>query len=367
MLTGKRTILVFLVALLVSVEAAAAQPSVTRYAVVDRMPGPSAVVAWDYATVDARTQRLFLATYLSGASGNLRGEILEFDLKSKRLLPVRIKDAMPHQVVILGDGMGAAADGARHAVLFFEERSGTVLSSVRTGKPLRRDPFARNPDSLLFDASAHLLIAVNHDAGELVLISVARRAVVGVVNIGGALEAVASAPQGAIFVNVANKAEIAVVDLHKRKVVERIRMGGCEEPTGIAYDAARRLIVSVCSNGFAKFIDAYSGSVVASIPVGKGADGVMFDRRRQLVFIAGGDSGTLSVIHIGKRHHVVLSQTLTVPVGTRLGVLDPTNGQLYLPVARFKDNIPPLKRSGAPPVPRPKSGSFGLLVVASRP
>src|SRR5271168_907072 len=112
-------------------------------------------------------------------------------------------------------------------------------------------------------------------------------------------------------------------------------MKNCEEPTGLAYDSTDRLVVSVCSNGMVKFIASESGKEVASVKVGAGADGLVYDSKRNYVFSFGGDDGTLSIIAVNGRKNIALAQTLKTKPGARLGALDPKTGRVYIPSASF--------------------------------
>lgn len=345
----------------------AASEAGLHYAPIGRIQGPSNVIGWDYATVDAARDRLYLATLQSGVIGRRVGAITAFDLKVGTVLPTVISDEMPHKVVILEHGgarvLIAAADAVSNSIDFFDGTTGRLLGRVPTGKPPHRDGW-HNPDSMFRDPASGLLIAVNHDSGALALVDVARRKVVGRVHIGGILEEVTAADDGTAFVNVASQAQIAVVRLSTRRVVRRISLRSCEEPTGIAYDSADGLVISVCSNGWAKFVDPASGRELASIGVGKGADGVMYDANRKVVLIAAGESGTLSVIRLLSRHSISLVQTLRIPRGARLGAVDVLSGRLYLPSAKYDLNGTPLRLPGLPPIPQAVPGSFGLLVFA---
>lgn len=334
-----------------------------QYAALGRTPGPAGVVAWDYATIDPATGRLLLATLRSALNGRYAGEITLFDLEAGVVLPTDIVVGMPHGAVVLKGGLIAAADAASNSVSFFDEATGRARGRVSTGKSPRRTGW-HNPDSLTIDPETGLLVAVNHDSGALVLVNVAQRKVVGRVEVGGTLEEAVAQGNGTIFVNDASEGKIAVVSIPKRHRLRTIALGGCEEPTGIAYDSADRLVISVCGNGLAKFVDAASGHELASIRVGKGADGVIYDARRSTVLIAAGESGTLSVIRVGSRRDINLVQTLRIPSGTRLGAVDVASGRVYLPTARFDMSAAALRLPGLPPIPQMVRGTFGLLVFA---
>jgi hypothetical protein len=337
--------------------AATAKPN---YSIVERIAGPLGVTGWDYATVDERAQRLFLAT--SYASG---GGVTVLDLKTGKAGANSVAAKIPHGFASLSDGTVAISDGGQSAVLFFDVGTGKVISSVSTGRPPHAEGW-HNPDAMLLEPKTGLLVAVNGDSGALVLVDVRQHVLVGSIKIGGKLETAGAKGDGTVYVNVESTGAIAVVDLPARKLVRTLPLRNCEEPTGLAYDAADGVLISVCSNGLAKFIDPDAGSELASIPVGNGADAVMYDPRRGTVFIVGGDEGKLSVIQLSDRRHIKLVQTLATQPGTRLGAVDPSTGKLYLPTAKPDLAAPPLRLPGLPPIPPALSGSFQFLVVAAQ-
>ena len=87
------------------------------------------------------------------------------------------------------------------------------------------------------------------------------------------------------------------LDIPARKVTARYELAGCEGPTGIAYAAADKLLISSC-DGVAEVVAAETGKVVRRIKIGDGADGVAYDASRHLAFIPAGMAGTLSVISV---------------------------------------------------------------------
>jgi hypothetical protein len=141
-------------------------------------------------------------------------------------------------------------------------------------------------------------------------------------------------------------------------VVKHVPLDGCEEATGLTYDEADKLVLSVCDNGVLKAYDTRAQRVVASVAVGRGADAVMFDATRRRAFVAGGDDGNLSVIAIRSNRDIALVQTLRTQVGTRLGVVDVGTGRVYLPSAKFGPPKPPI------PYPTVLPGTFEFLIAA---
>jgi DNA-binding beta-propeller fold protein YncE len=350
------------VALLGGIGAAASSSEAAEYTITGRISGPVSIAAWDYATVDPGTRRLYLATIAVPARNS---GLTVVELNSEQVIPTLVAAQMPHGFAVLGDGTAALADAATNAVLIFDQRTGRRLASVGTGRPPQPQGW-HNPDALLLEPKTGLLIAANKDSHALALIDVKKRSVVSSIDLDGELEFLVADGNGKVYVNIESKDAVGVVDVPGRKVMKRIPLKGCEEPSGAAYDAADGLVISVCGNGVAKFVDPVKALEVASVTVSKGADAVMYDPKRKVVFIAGGDDGTLSILRVSDRDHIALMQTLKTQPGTRLGAVDPETGKLYLPTAKPDLAAPPLHFPGLPPIPPAAKGSFEIWVVATR-
>lgn len=206
--------------------------------------------------------------------------------------------------------------------------------------------------------------AVNGDSATLALIDMLKRSVVGTIRLKGKLEFAAADGAGIVYVNEEDERKIAFVDIGLRKVVKEVALSDCEKPTGIAYDGDDYLVISVCSNGVAKFVSAGTGAEIASLQVGGGADAVIFDEARHVAFFPSGNDGTLTVIAVQGPGKIKVSQTISTMAGSRLGAVDPATGNVYLPAAKFGPPAPPLKLPGLPQFPGMNPGTFEFLVIA---
>ncbi|MGC8020665.1 YncE family protein, partial [Salmonella enterica] len=84
------------------------------------------------------------------------------------------------------------------------------------------------------------------------------------------------------FVNGAEKRELVSIDSATNRIAARWPLPDCESPHGLAIDPlAHRLFVS-CLNQVLNVVDSQSGQIVATLPIGKGSDAVVFDPKRKL-------------------------------------------------------------------------------------
>jgi hypothetical protein len=91
----------------------------------------------------------------------------------------------------------------------------------------------------------------------------------------------------------AGKWDYLIVDsVRHRLFVSRRHMSRC---SGIALDAPRHRLFSVCHNERLIVTDSVTGTRVAELPIGKHVDAVAFDPFTSLVFSSNGDSADVTV------------------------------------------------------------------------
>ena len=152
-----------------------------------------------------------------------------------------------------------------------------------------------------------------------------------------------------------------MIDVKAQKLAAKWKMAGCEDASGLAYTGDKtKLLIASCGNQVAKVVSAVDGKEVASIPIGKGPDAVIYDDQRQLALIPCGRDGVLEVISVADPAKVALVQHAQTQTLARTGALDPQSGRIYLMTATIDTAAGP----GPAGRPVPKSGSFEMLVVA---
>jgi DNA-binding beta-propeller fold protein YncE len=298
---------------------------------------------WDYLSVDAVAHRLYVGRI---------GGVMAVDLSSQLVTPVLVASPLVHAVLPLADtGLVASTNGEENTVSIFEGKTGHVVATI---------PAGREPDALVLEPKSGLLVAANGESQNWTLIDVKRLAAVGNIAVGGKPEFLAVDGEGLVYNNIENRNEVAVIDITARKVVRKIKLSGCREPTGLAFDVPDFLLISVCQNGVVKFINARTYKDAATFSVGKGPDAAIFDATRRTAFVPSGGDGTLTIFAVRSSTDIRVQQTLHTKLGTRTGAVDPATGILYLPSAQL---APPAKPDAWPSV---VPGTFAVLVVAPK-
>jgi DNA-binding beta-propeller fold protein YncE len=322
----------------VTLAAPALTAQVGGFAVVKRIPGPDG--NWDYAIVDAIGRRLYVARDYG---------VMALDLDTGAVTPQVVAGHGVHGIAaVSGTALLVSTNNDSNTATVFDGHTGKVLGSITTGV---------GPDSVAFEPKSQLAMVFNQGSRDVTLFEPATLQVVGTIALDGTPESGAVDGQGHAYVNISDKNKISIIDVPARRVTGAIALEGCEEPSGLAYDAIDQLLISVCFNGVAEFIDARTHQQVARITTGKFPDAAIWDVDRRLAFVPSFAAGTLSVVSVPGKDGIKLLQTLPTQMGTRTGALDGRTGKVYLPTSKLN---PPAKE-GAYPTPVP--GTFEIWVV----
>jgi len=347
--TPRRLAAVLLGAAGLAALAAAPAPQAPQYAVVDRWPLGGAG-GWDYVTLDAPRQRLFIT----------RGDRVEvIDAGSGKLVGSIAGTSGAHGVALAPERQrGYVSNGRGNSVTEFDYDSLAVLRTVAV-------PGA-NPDAILYEAKGARLYTFNGRSSDVTVFDAATLAVVATIQVPGKPEFAVADGRGHIYVNIETEpGQLARIDAARLAVDATWPLPGCRLPTGLALDRAHGRLFSVCDNRVMAVTDAASGRAVARVPIGSGPDAAEFDAERGLVFSSNGADGTLTVVRQLAPDRYRAVATVPTQPGARTMALDPSSRRLYLVTAAY--GAAPAAAAGEPQPRAPLvPDSFTVLVVAPR-
>jgi DNA-binding beta-propeller fold protein YncE len=299
---------------------------------------------WDLLSIDPSTHLLYLSradhvTVVDTASGKIAGEIAD--------------TPGVHAIALAPElNRGFITCGRANVVKVFDLKTRAVLASVPTGD---------GPDAILYEPGTQRVFAFNGRGKSATVIDARSNAVLATIALAGKPELARADGRGNVFVNIEDTAELAQIDARAASLKARWPLPKCEEPSGLALDAAHRRGFSTCGNQILAVTNLDSGRSVASVPIGKGVDGGEFDPATQDVLSANGEGSITVVRELGPDQYTVL-QTLDTQRGARTIVLDTATHRLYLPTADFGP-VPPVTAENPRPRPPPVPGTFVVLVV----
>jgi DNA-binding beta-propeller fold protein YncE len=323
-----------LAAALLALTGVGARAQAPDYKVVAHVAGPDG--GWDYASFDAASRRLYVARTAG---------VMALDVDSGVVSAHAAPAARGHSAVPLPGGKLLVTSGGTDSAAIIDAATGQVLATL---------PMPKGPDGAIYDPKSGLAFVAAHAGGVVAFVDPVKLATVATVQTGGVLEFAAVDGHGRLWINSEKAGEIIAVDIAQHRMLFHKPLDGCEGPSGLAYAPAADRLLAAC-DGVAVVIDPASGAVVGKIPIGDGADAVIYDPVRKRLFVPSGDAGTLAVIDASSPTLKAVQTVATLP-GARTGAVDPKTGKLYLPTAKFAPAV-----GGGRPTAVP--GSFELVVV----
>jgi YVTN family beta-propeller protein len=299
---------------------------------------------WDYLTFDAKGGRLFISRST---------HVMVVDAEKGTVLGDIPDTQGVHGVALVEDlNKGYTSNGRASSVTVFD---------LKTLKVLKQIPVGKNPDAIVYDPASKRVFTMNGASDDATAIDVQTDTAVGTLALGGRPEFAVSDERGHVFVNLEDKSAVVEFDPAKLAVLARWPIAPGEEPSGLAIDRKHERLFSTGANKTLAVLDAATGKVVTTLPIGGGVDAAGFDPETGLAFSSNGD-GTLTVIREDSPDKFTVVENVKTQRGARTMTLDTKTHRVYLVTAEFG---PPPAPTPERPRPRPSivPGSFTLLVV----
>jgi len=321
------------------------QPTGSGYHIVRKISLPGSD-GWDYLGIDSSSDHLFISRgthvqVLDLPTGKLVGDILD-------------TQGVHGTAIALEFGRGFTSDGRADSVTIFDLKTLSTIAVAKT------DP---GPDAIIYDPASKRVFTMNGRAGTATVIDAATGAVAGSITLGGRPEFPASDAAGHVYVNLEDKSEVVELDSQKLTVLNTWPLAPCQSPSGMAIDRAHRRLFIGCHNQLMAVMDADSGKVVATVPIGSGVDANRFDSGTQLAFSSNGD-GTLTVVHEDTPDSFTVLGNIPTQQGARTMEVDLATHHVYVVTASFGPMPVP---TADMPRPRPPILPDSVVVIELAP
>ena len=186
----------------------------------------------------------------------------------------------------------------------------------------------------MYEPTSNRVFTFNHGSKDATAVDPSSVTVAGTVALDGVPEAAVPDGKGHVFVNIMDKNEVVDFDAKPFAPLNRWSLAPGQRPTGLAMDREHRRLFSVCGgNQTMVVLDADSGHVLATLPIGRGCDGCAFDPARGLAYSSNGGDGTLTVVHEEKPGQFSVAATIPTQASARTITLDPQTHRIYLAAA----------------------------------
>src|SRR6185312_15084335 len=270
---------------------------------------------WDYLGIDVPGRRIYV-------SASTEEDVVNADTFQVVGKVEGLKGT--HGVAISGkDGHGFTSNGGGNSMTEFDLKTLATIKEIPL--PIQR------PDGIIYDPATDRVFAYN---------------------------------------NMEDSSVEIEIDAKTLKITHQWPLAPCEGPSGLAMDTQTRRLFIGCHNGMMAMMNADTGAIVATVPIGPGVDANRFDEGTKLAFISnGGGTGTITVAHEDSPGKLTLVGNIPTEAGARTMELDPKTHTLFTVTAKFEP-APPRPAGEAAPAGRGRgprrqmvAGSFHLLVI----
>jgi hypothetical protein len=306
----------------------------------------------DYIYADADARRLYIAR-----TGRDTARVTVFNLDTLAPEP-DIPGTNAHGVVV--------STKSSHG---FVSSKPIQMFDSKTLMPIKTIEVMGNPDGMLYDAFNDHVYILSHQAPHVTVINAADGAVLGTIDLGGMPEQAASDGKGHIYIDVEDKANIAVVDAKTMMVTAHYDLTGSGGTcAGLAMDAKNNILFAACRMPANMVIlSATDGKIITTLPINGGTDGALFNPNTMEAFSSHGD-GTLVVIKENSPTSFAVEQVVQTMAGARTSTLDSKTNRV---ITMASETTPPPAPAPGTPAPGGRGfgrgqvvpGSFSIVVV----
>jgi DNA-binding beta-propeller fold protein YncE len=290
---------------------AAGQSSLGGFHIIKKIliPGQG---SWDYLTVDENARRLYV-------SHGTQVEVLDVDAGT---IVGKVPDTPGvHGIAIASDlGRGFTSNGQASNVSMFDLKTLKLIEQVPTGK---------KPDAIVYDQATSQVFAFNGGGNSATAISAADGKVNGTVDLGGGPEFAVSDGVGYIYNNLEDESQLLKINSRRLVVERRWPTTPCQSPSSLAMDRSNRRLFLGCRSKVMAVVNADTGKVLTTLPIGDHVDATVFDQSLGLIFNSNGE-GTITVIHQDSPDHYYVVETVKTLPRAKTMTLDGRTHRLFL-------------------------------------
>lgn len=324
--------------------AAAVAPARADYHLVKRIAVGGAG-GWDYLEPDPAGRRLYVSH---------ENHVVVIDMDTLEVVG-DVPDSPGMGGVALARELdrGYTANGDEDTVGVFE---------LSTLKPLARwKATGKRPNQIAYEPATRRVFSFNSTGRNVTVFDAVSGKLLSTIEVDGRTEFYAMDGKGMIYDSLQDKASVVAIDARTMKVVATYPLAPQAQPAGTAMDPQTRRLFVACRSQALLVLDADSGKILASFPIGARNDAVKFDPGTRLAFASNGD-GSLAVVREDSPDRFSLVQTVATEYGARTMAVDSRTHRVFLPSADWE---PAPAATAADPRPRRAMvpGSFRVLVL----
>jgi YVTN family beta-propeller protein len=323
----------FLLFVSISVTTPAQSPTYKFLKKID-LPGDG---KWDYLKMDGERERLFVSH---------QDRVHIIDLKTDKPIGEIIGLKGVHGVALAKDlNKGYITNGTDNTITVFDYNTFKVLKTITVA--------GKKADAVMYNAPSKQIFVFNNGSGNAVVIDALTDEVITVIEVGGAPEFAVADGKGTVFNNNEDTNEVTVIDTKTLKVKNHFSLAPNEVATGLGIDVANNRLFSGCRKTKTLVVlDATTGKIIQTLPIGGGVDAVVYEKDLKLILTSNGE-GNVTIIKQESADKYSVVQTLVTKPGCKTMVHRGSTHTIYLSGADYLEDGKTVK-----------PGTFGVFVYS---
>jgi YVTN family beta-propeller protein len=209
------------------------------------------------------------------------------------------------------------------------QASTVTIFDLKTLKPIADVPTGQKPDAIIFDPATSRVFAFNGGSNSATVIEAASGKVAGTVDLGGGPEFAAADGNGFVYDNLEDESLVLKIDSRKLTIEKRWPTAPCASPSSVAMDRANRRLFLGCRSKVMAVMNADTGQVITTLPIGDHVDATAFDEATKLIFNSNGE-GTITAIRQDSPDKYSVVETVKTLPRAKTMALDPKTHRLFL-------------------------------------
>lgn len=255
-------------------------------------------------------------------------------------------------IVVASDlGRGFISDRGQAKVVIFDPQSLKTIGEAKTGAGV---------SSMVYDPASKRLFTINAEGHSSTVIDAASGNVLKTIDLGGTPAGAVADQQGTVYITVADKNEVAVIDSNQLNVKAHWPVAPAENPNALAIDCQHRRLFTTGRNLQALVVmDADTGKMIQALGITSGAGATAYDAETGLIFVSTNE-GVVHIFHEDSPNRFSALEAIITEYGAKTMSLDSKTHSLYLDTANF--DPPPFYTEAPMRQPAPVPGTLHVLV-----
>lgn len=301
--------------------------------------------SWDYLEPDVVARRLYVT----------HGDyVVVVDMDSLKVVgEIPNCKGMGGVAIAREFNRGFTANGADDTITVF------ALDTLKEVDRLKAT--GKRPNQIIYEPFTKRVFSFNSTGRNVTAYDAKTGEVLGTIDVDGRTEFAGVDEKGMMYDSLQDKATVVAIDARTLKVTATYPLSPHTDPAGTVMDPQTRRLFVGCRSKSLLVLNADTGNILATFPIGERNDAVKFDPGLKRAFASNAD-GTLAVVQEKGEDSFTLLETVKTEFGARTMAVDPKTHRLFLPTCDFGPVPEPTKDKPNPRAPM-VPGTFRVLVL----